>query len=63
MLPDALRLVAVWPVDDDVLRVAKAYLKPSNRTVGLYIPVDQLPERAEVPPAPRITMTLMSGRV
>src|SRR5262249_13043975 len=43
---------------DDVLRVAKAYLKPSNRTLGLYIPVDQLPERVEVPRAPNITEVL-----
>lgn len=33
---------------DDVLRVAKAYLKEDNRTVGLFRPVDQ-PDRAEIP--------------
>jgi hypothetical protein len=40
------RLRKVTP--EDALRVATAYLKPSNRTVGLYLPVDKLPERAEV---------------
>jgi zinc protease len=37
----------------DVARVAKAYLKPSNRTVGLFIP-DQKPDRAEIPDAPDV---------
>ena len=32
----------------DVERVAKAYLKPSNRTLGLFIPTAQ-PDRAEIP--------------
>ena len=35
----------------DVLRVAKAYFKPSNRTVGYYIP-DMNPDRTVVPPTP-----------
>jgi zinc protease len=32
----------------DVQRVAAAYLKPSNRTVALFIPTDK-PDRAEIP--------------
>lgn len=35
----------------DVQRVAKAYLKPDNRTVGLFIPT-KTPDRAEIPEAP-----------
>ena len=38
---------------DDVVRVAKAYLKESNRTVGEFIPTAQ-PDRAPIPPAPDI---------
>lgn len=37
----------------DVQRVATAYLKPINRTVGLFIPTDK-PERAEIPPPPDV---------
>ena len=37
----------------DVQRVASAYLKPSNRTVGEFHP-DQKPDRAEIPPAPDV---------
>jgi zinc protease len=33
---------------DDVLRVAKAYLKEDNRTVGTFRPVDK-PDRADIP--------------
>ena len=33
---------------EDVVRVAKAYLKEDNRTVGLFRPVDA-PDRAEIP--------------
>ena len=33
---------------DDVNRVAQKYLKPSNRTVGLFYPTDH-PDRAEIP--------------
>jgi zinc protease len=40
------RLAAVTA--DDVNRVAQAYLKPSNRTVGLFYPTDH-PDRAVVP--------------
>ncbi len=50
------RLRKVMP--EDVQRVAAAYLKPSNRTVGLYLPVDKLPERASVPPAPNVADAL-----
>jgi len=37
----------------DVQRVASAYLKPANRTVGEFHP-DQKPDRAEIPPAPDV---------
>src|SRR6266404_5174 len=37
----------------DVQRVAAAYLRPVNRTVGLFIPTDK-PERAEIPPPPDV---------
>jgi zinc protease len=36
---------------DDVTRVAKAYLKSSNRTLGEFIPTST-PDRAEIPPTP-----------
>jgi zinc protease len=38
---------------EDVQRAAAAYLKPSNRTIGLFIPEDK-PNRAEIPPTPDI---------
>jgi zinc protease len=47
---DRLRRVA----PADVQRVAAAYLKPSNRTLGLYLPADKVPERAEIPKAPNL---------
>ena len=34
---------------EDVMRVAKAYLKESNRTLALFIPTDK-PDRSEIPP-------------
>ncbi|HYD53038.1 MAG TPA: pitrilysin family protein [Gemmatimonadaceae bacterium] len=37
----------------DVQRVAAAYLKPSNRTVGIFYPTDK-PDRAEIPTVPSI---------
>ncbi|WP_020597930.1 insulinase family protein [Spirosoma panaciterrae] len=37
----------------DVQRVAKFYFKPSNRTVGLFIP-EQNPDRVDVPEAPNV---------
>ncbi len=51
---DRLRKVA----PEDVQRAAARYLKPSNRTVGLYLSADKLPERAEVPPAPNVADAL-----
>ncbi|MEO8002183.1 MAG: pitrilysin family protein [Arenimonas sp.] len=38
---------------DDVNRVATAYLKPSNRTLGLFLP-DAKPNRADIPAAPDV---------
>ena len=42
-----------------VKTAAARYLKPSNRTVGVFIPTDQ-PDRAPVPPAPDVK-TLVAG--
>lgn len=39
----------------EVLRVAKAYLKPSNRTLGEFIPAVS-PDRAEIPATPDATV-------
>lgn len=39
--------------EDDVAQVAKAYLKPSNRTLGLFVPTDA-PDRSEMPRAPDV---------
>ncbi len=39
---------------EDLVRVAKAYLKDSNLTVGVFIP-DAAPDRAPVPAAPDLT--------
>jgi len=39
---------------DDVNRVAQAYLKPSNRTVGRFIPTDA-PDRADIPERPDVS--------
>jgi zinc protease len=38
---------------DDVLRVANQYIKPDNRTVGIFIPTEK-PDRAEIPPIPDV---------
>ena len=38
-------------------RVAAAYLKPSNRTVGVFIPTPK-PDRAEIPPPPDVAALL-----
>lgn len=46
---DALRKVT----PADVQRVAAAYLKPSNRTVGLFMP-DAKPDRATIPATPDV---------
>lgn len=42
---------------EDVNRVAKMYLKPTNRTVGRFIPVDA-PDRVEIPEAPDVAELL-----
>lgn len=52
------RLEAVTP--DAVRRVAATYLRPSNRTLGFFYPVDETPERAEVPPPPDVA-ALVAG--
>jgi zinc protease len=49
------RIKTVTP--DDVTRVAKAYLKQSNRTLAEFIPTVN-PERAEIPPAPDVAAML-----
>jgi zinc protease len=41
----------------DVNRVIAAYLKPTNRTVALFIP-DSAPDRAEIPAAPEASALL-----
>ncbi|CAN5668272.1 pitrilysin family protein [soil metagenome] len=46
---DALEKVTVA----DVQRVANYYFKPSNRTIGMFIP-EQAPDRVDVPDAPDI---------
>lgn len=51
------RLKAVTPAD--VQRVATAYLKPDNRTVGVFVPTAK-PDRAEIPEGPVIE-TLVRG--
>jgi len=38
---------------EDVQRVASAYLKPSNRTIGVFVPTAK-PDRAEIPPPPDV---------
>jgi zinc protease len=38
---------------DEVRAAAAAYLKPSNRTVGVFLPTAR-PDRAEIPPPPKI---------
>ena len=45
------RLKTVTP--EDVKRAASAYLKSSNRTLGLFCP-DEKPDRAEIPPMPDV---------
>jgi zinc protease len=49
------RVKAVTPAD--VLRVAKAYLKQSNRTVAMFIPT-KVPDRAEIPATPDVEAML-----
>lgn len=38
---------------EDVIQVAERYFKPSNRTVGMFIPTTE-PDRAEIPDAPDV---------
>src|SRR5262249_10734818 len=38
---------------EDVGRVAKTYLKPSNRTIGKFVPADK-PDRSEIPATPDV---------
>ncbi|MCZ8353926.1 MAG: pitrilysin family protein [Cyclobacteriaceae bacterium] len=40
---------------EDVARVAKAYLKPDNRTTGVFIPTDN-PDRSEIPAVPNVNL-------
>jgi zinc protease len=49
------RIAQVTP--EDVVRVARLYFKPSNRTVGYYIP-DTAPDRTVVPAAPDLEAML-----
>ena len=49
------RIKTVTP--EDVLRVARTYLKQSNRTVAEFIPT-AAPDRAEIPPTPDVTAML-----
>ena len=42
---------------DEVARVAAAYLKPSNRTVGTFVPTAK-PDRAIIPPRPDVAKML-----
>jgi zinc protease len=42
---------------DDVNRVAQAYIKPDNRTVGLFYPTEN-PDRADIPGMPDIAAML-----
>lgn len=41
----------------DVIRVADKYFKPSNRTLGLFLPTEK-PDRAEVPATPDLAAML-----
>jgi zinc protease len=52
---DRDRIKAVTP--EDVGRVAKMYLKASNRTIGRFIPAAQ-PDRAEIPATPDVAALL-----
>ena len=49
------RLRKVTP--EEVARVAAAYFKPSNRTLGMFIPTAK-PDRAEIPPTPDVAAML-----
>ncbi|HEX7055196.1 MAG TPA: pitrilysin family protein [Burkholderiales bacterium] len=45
----------------DVQRVAERYLKPANRTLGVFVPTPQ-PDRAEIPPAPDVAAEVKGYR-
>jgi zinc protease len=49
------RIEKVTP--EDIARVSKLYLKPSNRTTGLFIP-EAAPDRSEVPATPDVVASL-----
>ncbi len=49
------RLRKVTP--EEVAQAAAKYFKPSNRTLGLFIPTPK-PDRAEIPPTPDLTAAL-----
>ncbi len=49
------RLRKVTP--EDVSQIAARYFKPSNRTLGLFIPTLK-PERAEIPATPDLAAAL-----
>jgi zinc protease len=53
------RVKTVTPAE--VQRVAAAYLKPSNRTVGTFLPTEQ-PDRTEVPATPDIAALVRDYR-
>jgi zinc protease len=52
------RIKQVLP--EQVRAAAADYLKPSNRTVGLFIPVEEEPTRAEIPGTPDVA-ALVAG--
>jgi zinc protease len=54
------RLAKVTP--EEAQAAAVKYFKPSNRTVGLFIPTKS-PDRAEIPPAPQLAELLKDLRV
>ena len=45
----------------DVQAAAKRYLKPANRTLGMFVPT-QSPDRAEIPPVPDLAVALQDYR-
>lgn len=54
---DRIRTVTL----EDVRRVATRYLKSSNRTLGMFLPTQNL-DRAEIPPVPDIAAALQDYR-
>ncbi len=53
------RVKQVTPAD--VQRVAVLYLKPSNRTLGTFLPTEK-PDRAEIPPTPDVAALVRDYR-